>query len=210
MNGLCPQCKTAPVIKTGRFGAMPKCQSCRNITKLGIQERTKKNRQLRLWKGHYDSDGNRYPNNATIPRTADPSAIERRRVANIQRVKKRYYKNPEVVKRRRLSTFLTKAGLSIEWYDQEVAKGCGICETHDPGIGWCIDHDHSCHPYGNRQGCKKCIRGILCNPCNLALGMMRDNPARLRKAACWVEKPISTGEDKPTSKSSPSVDCPLP
>lgn len=167
---------------------MPRCQSCLESNKLGRQRRQRENRKSGLWRHHNNCDGDRYPDKASTPRIIDPEAVERKRVNNLLRVKTKYWKNPEVVKRRRLSTFLTKVGLSVEWYDQQVAKGCGICETHDPGNGWCIDHDHACCPYGNRQGCKKCIRGVLCTPCNLAIGMMRDDPGRLRKAANWVTK----------------------
>lgn len=187
MNGICPQCKTTPVIKAGKFGVMPRCQSCLDLNKLGRQKRQRENRQLGLWKGHYDINGNRYPDKAVTPRIANPEAIERKRVANIQRIKKRYYKDPEAVKRRRLSVFLSKAGLSLEWYDKQVAKGCGICGSHDPVREWCIDHDHTCCSYGNRKGCRKCIRGVLCNPCNLGIGMMRDDTKRLAAAITYLE-----------------------
>ena len=40
---------------------------------------------------------------------------------------------------------------------------------------WHIDHDHAC--CGEKRSCAQCRRGILCQPCNVALGLMRDNPA---------------------------------
>lgn len=88
--------------------------------------------------------------------------------------------------RRRLAARLKKFGLDLAWFDAQQGR-CGICETTEPGVkGWSIDHDHSCCPKG--QGCVKCVRGILCGRCNTGLGLLGDDPARLRKAALWVER----------------------
>lgn len=36
-----------------------------------------------------------------------------------------------------------------------------------------IDHDHGCCP--GRYGCEKCVRGLLCAPCNHLLGRFKDS-----------------------------------
>ncbi|HYT91054.1 MAG TPA: endonuclease domain-containing protein [Gemmataceae bacterium] len=91
------------------------------------------------------------------------------------------------MRRRRLAKVFQKMGLSIEWYDAQ-PKQCGICGTTDPGQkSWCIDHDHKCCPYGIRQGCSKCVRGLLCNNCNRGLGYFSDSPEKLNAAIAWIE-----------------------
>lgn len=54
-------------------------------------------------------------------------------------------------------------------------KHCAICNSVNQLVG---DHDHA----------TGAARGILCRNCNLALGNMMDDPARLRAAAEYLEK----------------------
>lgn len=56
---------------------------------------------------------------------------------------------------------------------------CAICASSPAdGDSLCIDHHH-----GSGE-----VRGLLCRNCNLAVGNMRDDPARLRKAAAYLER----------------------
>jgi len=58
------------------------------------------------------------------------------------------------------------------------------------GTGLCIDHDHTCCA-GTRQQkriCGRCVRGLICQQCNVALGMVDDSPARLRQLIAYVER----------------------
>lgn len=76
-------------------------------------------------------------------------------------------------------------GLTAEAFDEMFsAQGgrCGICGTDQPsGEGkiaqWNIDH---CHDSG-------AVRGILCSPCNIGIGQLRDDPSLLRKALAYLE-----------------------
>jgi len=49
-----------------------------------------------------------------------------------------------------------------------------------------IDHDHECCP--TKVTCGKCIRGVLCNNCNTALGLLHDNVALLKKAIFYLKR----------------------
>lgn len=64
---------------------------------------------------------------------------------------------------------------------------CGVPEEELPK-GLFIDHDHNCCSGASRKACGKCVRGLLCANCNTALGMLEDDPARLRKAAAYIEQ----------------------
>lgn len=60
---------------------------------------------------------------------------------------------------------------------------CDICKEKFDGKPH-IDHDHSC--CSGDYTCGNCFRGLLCRDCNLAIGLMRDNPQRLRAAADYL------------------------
>lgn len=78
-------------------------------------------------------------------------------------------------------------GLSIEQYNELLAEQggrCAICGVV-PDRPFAIDHDHKCCP--GVHSCGKCVRGLLCNNCNTGIGMMADDPARLRSAANYLE-----------------------
>jgi hypothetical protein len=54
---------------------------------------------------------------------------------------------------------------------------CAICKSTDnkniKNNVFYIDHDHNC--CSGRISCGKCIRGLLCNHCNVGLGALHDN-----------------------------------
>lgn len=63
--------------------------------------------------------------------------------------------------------------------------GCAICREPLPLHEMHVDHDHDCCPRGS---CGPCVRGLLCGRCNLGLGQFRDDVARLRAAADYLER----------------------
>lgn len=208
MQHVCPQCKTTPVIKTNQRGTSPRCSKCLEENKRGRITRQQQRRKAGAAKSHHAADGSRYTDR-TIAATATchfcakpfkrgtkrngrdvcqrckPRHKEDLRKRSLERIKAAYRKDPEKIKRRRLTLILERMGLSIEWYDAQ-PKVCGICGTTNPGRSWCLDHNHTCCPYGVRQGCKRCVRGLLCQLCNRGLGHFKDDPALLAQAIKWL------------------------
>lgn len=73
-------------------------------------------------------------------------------------------------------------GITVEQYEHMLNKQeyrCCICGIHNDDLSdsLCVDHDHNTGE----------VRGLLCRPCNLAIGNMRDNPRLLKKAAEYLE-----------------------
>lgn len=75
---------------------------------------------------------------------------------------------------------LARYGLTEEDYDRLVASqdgACAICRREPPeGTNLAVDHSHA----DGR------VRGLLCGPCNVGLGMFRDDPALLRAAIDYL------------------------
>lgn len=50
----------------------------------------------------------------------------------------------------------------------------------------CVDHDHQC--CAGTRSCGECVRGLLCGPCNTAIGSLQDDPKIARSAGDYLEK----------------------
>ncbi len=61
--------------------------------------------------------------------------------------------------------------------------GCHLCGNTDDRL--VVDHDHSC--CGKVRGCRKCVRGLLCDFCNRVLGRIEQRPALARRFADYLE-----------------------
>ena len=74
------------------------------------------------------------------------------------------------------------------WRMYKTQEGrCGICQRRIYSKrykAFCVDHNHDTGE----------IRGLLCHNCNRAIGMLRDDPAAIRRAAVWVEGTVRSSE----------------
>jgi hypothetical protein len=70
-------------------------------------------------------------------------------------------------------------GIDSETYFEMLKKqsgGCAICGVKPNGRRMHVDHSHS----------TSMIRGILCNKCNQAIGLLNENPELLDKAKQYI------------------------
>lgn len=83
--------------------------------------------------------------------------------------------NPEKVKRYRRKQVLSPYGLSIEQYDEMLKNQegvCFICRNTNKGKALAVDHVHG----------TQIVRGLLCDACNLAIGLLRDDLNNVERA----------------------------
>ena len=86
--------------------------------------------------------------------------------------------------RMRWNNLRRKYGVTREQYTRLLEQQggvCAICGTTDPGrANWnfAVEHDHLTDR----------VRGLTCHPCNVGLGMFKDDPTLMRLAADYVER----------------------
>jgi hypothetical protein len=69
-------------------------------------------------------------------------------------------------------------GMSVEDFDAMVVSQSGLCAIcFEQLLLPQIDH---CHSTGR-------VRGLLCQPCNVGLGFLKDDPERLRNAVNYLD-----------------------
>ena len=85
---------------------------------------------------------------------------------------------------RRTATIKRKYGITSDEYDAMVDEQDGVCAICKREMPLTVDHDHSC--CDSDASCGRCVRGLLCNPCNRALGFFGDDLERLRSAVQYL------------------------
>ncbi len=75
----------------------------------------------------------------------------------------------------RWRTIWAKYRLRRHEHEAILARQAGACAVCDASAATYIDHDHACdHPGKGSESCTECVRGILCNRCNLGIVILDD------------------------------------
>ena len=103
-------------------------------------------------------------------------------------------RSSESAKARERRRTLRRYGITEQVWDHMLARQggrCAVCRTDTPGgrgESWHIDHDHVTGQ----------VRGLLCQRCNVAIGMLEDSPDLIRAALRYVELPRQMELSRPT------------
>jgi hypothetical protein len=98
---------------------------------------------------------------------------------------KRYLLTPDGKISARNARYKYRYGITLEQYNILLSNQQGHCatclSTGDNGIRLCVDHDHNTGK----------VRGLLCKKCNLAVGLLKDEPI----VAFNISKYLSSGDN---------------
>lgn len=81
-------------------------------------------------------------------------------------------------------------GLGPDAVEQLITRQKGLCAVcrKPPADGerLHVDHDHSC--CGGSKSCGKCVRGLVCRPCNQAMGLLDDDKERMERLIRYLRR----------------------
>ena len=104
---------------------------------------------------------------------------------NANRKKKKDNTDPEEWSALYRSYYLkSKYGITLEWYNEKLKSQnhkCAICGQDEVDVfkqTLYVDH---CHNTGK-------VRGLLCHPCNAALGLLKENEEILKNAQIYLRE----------------------
>jgi hypothetical protein len=101
--------------------------------------------------------------------------------------------NPEYRDNKFAYNLMYNYNITVDDYNRMLANQdghCAACPATERTVGrvrrLCVDHARSCCP--RTKSCGKCVRGLLCNPCNRALGLLMDNEETLSQLIAYLKR----------------------
>lgn len=210
-----------------RRAAEPPCNACRDQERTAQKNRYVRNREKGLPEGVLACEQSTRYHPAGMRGTESGHAKHKRfgqescpecREAHRDAAAKRYAGNPQKFNKQHR---LWRHNVTPERYE-ELQKAqdrkcaiCGAMESRGRSFEFHIDHDHSCCP--GKRSCGKCVRGLLCSPCNTGIGLLNDSPDQLMAAAAYllqqrdVLMEVNTGgvdrsRSRPSTEAAPARD----
>jgi hypothetical protein len=74
--------------------------------------------------------------------------------------------------------------LSEKYYNELFNLYQGKCHSCKDNEVTNVDHDHAC--CDKPRSCGKCVRGLLCHGCNTALGLLKDDPKKIKSLLDYI------------------------
>lgn len=150
------------------------CRGCGEVKSIDSFIETWNNQRNRYYRVSKCHDCRQAKKRDDWHRQSDAHSVARR---------KRYAEDSSYRRRLLSAQYKSKYGITLDERDAMIEAQGGRCanpgcRVSDPGPkGWMTDHDHNCCP--TPETCGRCIRGIVCMSCNLALGHSGDSIERL-------------------------------
>ena len=115
---------------------------------------------------------------------------EQSNALEVRRQNERYATDPEYRARVKMRQRLRRYGLSYEQYVEMFSRQNGRCAVCRCELVLDGRHTHIDHSHDTDQ-----LRELLCHGCNTALGLLDEDPSRVRALADYVERHQRTGGD---------------
>jgi tRNA(Ile2) C34 agmatinyltransferase TiaS len=165
-------------------GRGPRCRECSNT--LQRERRAKDPERSRAYHREWDRKN---PDKVKAKRDkhqATPGYAERLRTSSDVRSDRSriyYQDNREKMLESAAKSKIMSYGITVEQFNEMLERQngvCAICGEDNSRFGkrLAIDHDHD----------TGVVRGLLCNSCNGALGLFKDDEATLLKALDYIQK----------------------
>jgi hypothetical protein len=78
------------------------------------------------------------------------------------------------IKRKKNENLVRRYGITLKQFNEILTNQGNVCKICSrDSKRFVIDHDHAC--CDTKKTCGKCIRGIICENCNRALGLVEDS-----------------------------------
>lgn len=85
---------------------------------------------------------------------------------------------------------VTRYGITPQEYGklyEHQGRRCAVCRRATGATkALAVDHDHACCP--GPTSCGKCVRGLLCGPCNSMMAHARDDAELYRRAIRYLNE----------------------
>lgn len=156
-----------------------KCSRCQEDKPLDLFHKNKKN------KNGYDTCKACHSSNTKKYQKADPRKLDKKN-------KDWYTRNASKIRDRRYKKVY---GISEQQYNEMLVKQnycCKLCGAHKDNFSYALNVDH-CHKTGK-------IRGLLCGPCNTAIGRFGDDVAGVERVLKYLKGELN--EQTPDNETS--------